>query len=465
MLFLGVIVVARAVRFVADLIAAHIQPDGVGVSSAVNMLDPSFLEVPLTNQEAQIIANKLNTPLPPRDQLHQCKDVLLLFLRICASAYEEEARCRQYLNNLALARRATRRVFENCSCIVVAWGTVIVVAFKGTSPFNLNEWLCDFSIKKAGHTAHMAVLGCNIGGRVHSGFYHALFPPGANQGYPTTPFATIVATVHEIMQAQQIRPEDLNLWVTGHSLGAAVATMFVTVLATATKAVDAAALGGLPDDVTPAEREAHANLRAVAVLRNGLNGVVTFGNPRVVDNVLAHRVDHFLAARNVRFLRVRNGNDVVSTVPLDFEFVTTVASVLRYFAPEGAINDVALELDYNYVGEGVRFSHTGRVMRTTELDNQGALLQVALFVPRLIRSGLQYATNTIMSVVTAAFTPLIPQGVFGPGGLLAASRVRRDTFLSAAIKIISAPTLGVSTLLTDHIPSEYFKHIGAARAG
>jgi len=442
-------------------------------SSAVNSLDTSFLEEQLPLPKATAIDRKFNSPQPLTGEPHECKDIMLLLLRVCASAYEKQALCKEYLRNLTLTRRATRLVYENCSCVVLGWGSVIIVAFKGTSPYNLNEWLCDFSIKKAGRTPKTRFLGCDIAGQVHDGFYHALFPP-CDRTYMETPFAEIVDKVYEFMQESNTPVEDLKLWITGHSLGAAVATMFVTVLATAKKAAEAFANPERSADgpagkgacfQTSALREA---ARRVAILRKGLKGVVTFGNPRVADKELAERVDAFLDPRKadgdrerkdshpdrhvVRFLRVRNGNDIVSMVPLDFRIIPAIARKLRDLGADGTINEVALNFDYDFVGEGVRFDHLGNDLRNVEPDRP-----CVDHVPWLATGIAYYALNAVQSVATAVTTPFIPAKLFP-----AESLVHRDTFGTAALKLLSGFTFGLSTFITDHIPGEYFKHIKAA---
>lgn len=102
----------------------------------------------------------------------------------------------------------------------------IVVAFKGTSPTNFSEWIVDFSYN---YVDSGEWLGPGYG-RVHQGFYSALYPVAGGAYFPggVTPYEHIRRGVVEATQSLRKLNggKDVNVYVTGHSLGAALASMF-----------------------------------------------------------------------------------------------------------------------------------------------------------------------------------------------------------------------------------------------
>lgn len=133
---------------------------------------------------------------------------------------------------------------------------LILIAFRGTEPSKLKDIVTDINL----------ALTPGPVGRVHSGFNRAL----------ALLWPELIDHFHGMYQGQPV-------WLTGHSLGAALAT-----LATARLLFD------------PADR-----------LR--IQGLYTFGSPRVGDEAFAARFD----AECQRFTyRYRNNNDVVTRVPL-----------------------------------------------------------------------------------------------------------------------------------------------------
>src|SRR5437867_4086707 len=80
---------------------------------------------------------------------------------------------------------------------------LVLVAFRGTEPKNIKDWLTD---------ADIILMDTEIG-RVHKGFWNAL-----NSIWP--------ALLGEIRPKQN--NQNRSLWVTGHSLGACLSTLAVT---------------------------------------------------------------------------------------------------------------------------------------------------------------------------------------------------------------------------------------------
>ncbi|CEP16589.1 hypothetical protein [Parasitella parasitica] len=98
----------------------------------------------------------------------------------------------------------------------------ILVAFKGTTPTNYEEFLVDATFQRT--DARSYLFGC-----VHQGFYESLFSTsGFGDQDVRDPYGAILAAVQD--KAEQIQNqlgthEPVQLWVTGHSLGAALSSL------------------------------------------------------------------------------------------------------------------------------------------------------------------------------------------------------------------------------------------------
>ncbi|KAF9275041.1 hypothetical protein BGZ68_000163 [Mortierella alpina] len=102
----------------------------------------------------------------------------------------------------------------------------IILAFKGTSVLAFNEYLIDATIQRV--KAHEYLYG-----EVHKGFYESLFPDPAPVGCyekvtldKTNPFNTIMDAIFGIAKSLKEKTgKPVNLWMTGHSLGGALAAL------------------------------------------------------------------------------------------------------------------------------------------------------------------------------------------------------------------------------------------------
>ena len=151
-------------------------------------------------------------------------------------------------------------------CVVLGNATTVVVAFRGTEPAKLEDWMTDID-------THLVP---GPFGRVHDGFWRAL-------DYVWKDLNTFVT---------QYQDQGQSLWISGHSLGAALATLACARWREADKPV---------------------------------NGLYTFGSPRVGDRVFERTFDQDFEARNFRFV---NNGDIVTRVPLrvmGFSHVGTLA--------------------------------------------------------------------------------------------------------------------------------------------
>lgn len=139
-------------------------------------------------------------------------------------------------------------------CLIMANDSAIVVAFRGTEPDKLKDWMSDLDLQFADGPF----------GRVHNGFHLALSHIRDDLDACVTAF----------------QDQGQSLWMTGHSLGAALATL------------------------------AAAHWRK---LDKPVHGLYNFGAPRVGDRVFERTFNQDFGARNFRFV---NNADLVTRVPL-----------------------------------------------------------------------------------------------------------------------------------------------------
>lgn len=135
---------------------------------------------------------------------------------------------------------------------VITGEDVTVVAFRGTDFAELSDWLTNLRQTTA-ETPH---------GRVHKGFFNA--------------YKSMKSQVNAILHERNTK----HLWVTGHSLGGALALVCAYDLE--------------------------------AVEQRELAGVITFGQPMVAQQEFADYIDHLLVGRYARFV---NRSDIVPKVP------------------------------------------------------------------------------------------------------------------------------------------------------
>lgn len=174
-------------------------------------------------------------------------------------AYEDAdvvaARCAQWGLPRVRFIESTRASRRDTQLFVAANDRLVVVAFRGTEPKKLQDWLTD---------ANTVLTAGPFGGRVHAGFSLGL----------ASVWKPLLAALREFQDQGQ------SLWFTGHSLGAALATL------------------------------------AVARLRDEqdrpIYGLYTFGQPRLGDRVFERAYNQDSRGRSFRFV---NNNDVVTRVP------------------------------------------------------------------------------------------------------------------------------------------------------
>ncbi|MEM1135680.1 MAG: lipase family protein [Bacteroidota bacterium] len=143
---------------------------------------------------------------------------------------------------------------EGTQAFVAANEKHVVVAFRGTEANQLEDIITDLKV-------HFTPTKY---GKLHSGFYHAT--------------KIVIDEICDTVAA--FRNQHQSLWITGHSLGAALATIAIAFLQDAKQYV---------------------------------NGLYTFGQPRVGDEAFAEKF-------NIRFknrtFRIVNNSDIVTRVPM-----------------------------------------------------------------------------------------------------------------------------------------------------
>ncbi|KAF3320657.1 Mono- and diacylglycerol lipase [Carex littledalei] len=164
---------------------------------------------------------------------------------------------------------------------------LVVIAFCGTKPFNAVMWCTDIDF------SWYEISGI---GKIHGGFMKALGLQKEN-GWPKEikrddehlfAYYAIRKQLREVLK----RNENAKFFITGHSLGGALAILFPSILA----------LHGEED------------------LLKRLEGVYTFGQPRVGDAEFGKFVRGFLEPKK-RYFRFVYGNDMVPRIPFDDEIL------------------------------------------------------------------------------------------------------------------------------------------------
>ena len=187
-------------------------------------------------------------------------DALSLALA-CDLAYRGQAEQRRVLRSWAFDDTqfisVTKGKVIDTQCFIAANADVVLISFRG-SETKIADWVTNIQT--------VTDPGPFKGTRVHEGFQDALYP----------------AVMRLTALLQRYRGADQQVWVTGHSLGGALATLFGAML--------------LENNIT-------------------LTGLYTFAAPRVGDPGFETSMNAACKTAGVYFARVVNEWDIVPHVP------------------------------------------------------------------------------------------------------------------------------------------------------
>ncbi|XWS29841.1 hypothetical protein CRYUN_Cryun24cG0064600 [Craigia yunnanensis] len=246
---------------------------------------------------------------------------------------------------------------------------MIVVAFRGTEPFNAYDWSTDMDI---------SCFDNQEMGKIHGGFMKALGLV-LEEGWPLElpeekkdknfAYYSMRAELRKRLEANK----ETKFIVTGHSLGGALAILFPAILA-------------LHEETTLLER---------------LEGVYTFGQPRVGDHKFKNFMEHQFGKYGIKYLRFVYCNDLVPRLPID-DPVTSMYNhfgLCFYFNSRYIVQILPEEPDKNYIS---MFGWIGRFFN--------ALLELlrSLYLPLL--KGLDYRESLAL-ILMIRFPALLFPGV------------------------------------------------------
>ena len=190
-------------------------------------------------------------------------------------AYEEPQKIETELTKLG-CREFTFFDKKETQAFICQSKTALLLSFRGTESKKIADWLTDLKFKQEAH----------LEGMVHRGFYQAL-------DY----------IYEEILTYIQDKGKGKTIWITGHSLGAALAVL------------------------VSARLKINENINS--------QGIYTFGEPKVGDKEFSDNYDHLLGQTLFRYV---NNNDIVPRVPLKVMSYYQVGQQ-KYFDSDGILNN------------------------------------------------------------------------------------------------------------------------------
>jgi triacylglycerol lipase len=199
----------------------------------------------------------------------------LLLAQLCNAAYLDQNPARTAAEELGLTGFIwidLTKQFTDLYAIAASGPGFVVIAFRGTKDFD--SWMTDLKATPVSFP-WIFTSGPDVGD-IHAGFGHALVDA----------WGQIKTAISDLVPTPDIAPDmpqQPSLWLTGHSLGGALAV-----------------LAG-----------AAFSMWADAPIRS-VNGIYTFGQPRVGLFRFCGNYDHLLSGKTFRFV---NNEDLVPRVP------------------------------------------------------------------------------------------------------------------------------------------------------
>ncbi|KAK9670392.1 hypothetical protein RND81_13G198800 [Saponaria officinalis] len=178
---------------------------------------------------------------------------------------------------------------------------IIVLAFRGTSPFDCNDWSTDFDfswlkIDEIGkiHKGFMMALGlkkCYHEDNDELGDFYGDWP---NQIKHDNNYPLAYYSIREKLKILMSQNKTAKLIITGHSLGGALAILFPAILA----------------------------LHGEVEILDRLEAIYTYGQPRVGNEKFGEFMKNKIKEHNIKYYRIVYGYDIVPKVPLDNTLMT-----------------------------------------------------------------------------------------------------------------------------------------------
>lgn len=219
-----------------------------------------------------------NLSIEPNNTQFSLKNAYALALA-SKLAYEPENQIRNKLTEYGFNTEFINEPSTDTQLFIAHSGSAVIIAFRGTKEFK--DWLTDAGID----------FRITVHGRVHKGFDQAL----------DSVWSQITGTLIRVQQNAQ------SLWITGHSLGGALAAL-------------AAARFCLDIDQQ---------------IYKPVNGLYTFGQPRIGDRSFVKTLDGEIKSRYFRFV---NDNDLVPRVPDRLNQYQEGGSI-RFFDSKGILHE------------------------------------------------------------------------------------------------------------------------------